>query len=212
MADENIIKGIKKALEKAPERNFLESVELAINLRDIDLSQPENRIDEEVVLPHGRGKTIKVGVFGSGELALNARETADTVIEPDDIEELADDKREARKITEDHDFFLAEPPLMPVIGRELGAILGPKGKMPSPVTPDTDINQTINSLKNTVHVRSRDRRTFHAPIGTTDMDIDKLVNNADTVLRRIISNLDRREMNIQSVYVKTTMGPAVRIK
>lgn len=212
MADENIIKGIKKALEKAPKRNFLESVELAINLRDIDLSQPENRIDEEVVLPHGRGKTIKVGVFGSGELALNARETADTVIEPEDIEELSDDKREARKITEDHDFFLAEPPLMPVIGRELGAILGPKGKMPSPVTPDTDINQTINSLKNTVHVRSRDRRTFHAPIGTTDMDIDKLANNADTVLRRIISNLDRREMNIQSVYVKTTMGPAVRIK
>ncbi|MFW5928752.1 MAG: 50S ribosomal protein L1 [Thermoplasmatota archaeon] len=211
MADENIINGIKKALEDSPERNFDESLELAINLRDIDLSNPDNRVDEEIVLPNGRGKTIKVGVFGSGELALNARDSADTVIEPDEIDEIAEDKREARKLVEEHQFFLAEPPLMPVIGREMGAILGPKGKMPSPVTPNMDINDTINSLKNTVHVRSRDRMTFHAPIGTESMDVEDLIDNADTVIRRIIMNLERREMNIKSIYVKTTMGPAVRI-
>lgn len=211
MADDNITKGIKKALKEAPERNFLESVELAINLRDIDLSNPESRIDEDIVLPHGRGKVIKIGVFGSGELALKAREKADTVIEPEEIDELSEDKRAARKLTEEHDFFLAEPPLMPVIGRELGAILGPKGKMPDPVTPNVDINQTIDTLKNTVHVRSRDKMTFHTPVGTKDMDVEELADNANTVLRRIISNLDRREMNIKSVYVKTTMGPSVRI-
>lgn len=211
MADENIINGIKKALEDSPDRNFDESLELAINLRDIDLSNPDNRVDEEIVLPNGRGKTIKVGVFGSGELALNARDSADTVIEPDEIDEIAEDKRKARKLVEEHQFFLAEPPLMPVIGREMGAILGPKGKMPSPVTPNMDINDTINSLKNTVHVRSRDRMTFHAPIGTESMDVEDLIDNADTVIRRIIMNLERREMNIKSIYVKTTMGPAVRI-
>ncbi|MGM0405646.1 MAG: 50S ribosomal protein L1 [Thermoplasmatota archaeon] len=211
MADENIINGIRKALEDSPERNFNQSLELAINLRDIDLSNPDNRINEEIVLPNGRGKTIKVGVFGSGELALNARDTADTIIEPEEIDEIADDKREARKLAEDHQFFLAEPPLMPVIGRELGAILGPKGKMPTPVTPNMDINDTINSLKNTVHVRSRDRMTFHAPIGTESMDVEDLIDNADTVIRRITTNLERREMNIKSIYVKTTMGPAVRI-
>ncbi|MFO7791837.1 MAG: 50S ribosomal protein L1 [Candidatus Saliniplasma sp.] len=211
MADENITNGIKKALEDSPERNFTESLELSVNLREVDLSDPDNRIDEEVVLPNGRGKTIKVGFFGSGEMALNARDSADTVIEPEEIDEISDDKRRARKLAEEHEFFLAEPPLMPVIGRELGAILGPKGKMPNPVTPNMDIKDTIDSLKNTVHVRSRDRMTFHAPIGTEDMDIEELVNNADTVIRRITMNLDRREMSIRSVYVKTTMGPAVRI-
>ncbi len=211
MADDNIINGIKKALEESRERNFTESLELAINLRDIDLSNPDKRIDEEVVLPNGRGKTIRVGFFGSGEMALNARDSADTVIEPEEIDDLSEDKRTARKLAEEHEFFLAEPPLMPVIGRELGAILGPKGKMPSPVTPNMDIKETINSLKNTVHVRSRDRMTFHAPIGTESMDIEELANNADTIIRRITMNLERREMNIKSIYVKTTMGPAVRI-
>jgi len=211
LAEENIINGIKKALEDSPDRNFNESLELAVNLRDIDLSNPDNRINEEIVLPNGRGKTIKVGVFGSGEMALNARDSADTVIEPEEIDELSDDKRRARKLAEEHEFFLAEPPLMPVIGRELGAILGPKGKMPNPVTPNMDIKDTINSLKNTVHVRSRDRMTFHAPIGTEKMSIEELADNASTIIRRITMNLERREMNIKSVYIKTTMGPAVRI-
>ncbi|MBS3790428.1 MAG: 50S ribosomal protein L1 [Candidatus Thermoplasmatota archaeon] len=211
MADDQTLEGVKKALEKSPEREFDESVELAINLRDIDLSQPENRIDEEIVLPYGRGKEIKVGVFASGELALQARDVADIVIEPEEIEDLSDDKREARKIAEEHQFFLAEPSVMPVIGRELGSILGPQGKMPNPLTPNDDIEEVVKSLKGTVHVRSGDRRTFHAPVGTVTLDEEDIADNIDTVMRRIIQNLDRREINIDSVYVKTTMGPAIRI-
>jgi len=211
LADRETIDVVKKALESAPKRNFEESVELAINLREIDLSIPENRIDEEIVLPNGRGKEIKVGVFGSGELALRARDVADTVIEPDELEDISDDSSKARKLAEEHNFFLAEPPLMPVIGRELGAILGPKGKMPNPVTPDTDIEQEVKSLKGTVHVRSKDRRTFHAPVGTESMDPEDIAGNIDTVVRRVIQNLERRRMNIASIYVKTTMGPAVRL-
>ncbi len=211
MADDEIIDAVKKALKEAPQRNFEESVELAINLRDVDLSQPQNRIDEEIVLPNGRGKEIKVGVFGSGELALQAKKVADTVIEPEEIEELGDNKNEARKLAEDHQFFLAEPPLMSAIGRDLGSILGPQGKMPNPITPDDDLDETVRSLKGTVHVRSKDRRTFHAPVGTERLDPEDIAGNIDTVIRRITQNLDRRELNIDSVYVKTTMGPAERI-
>ncbi len=211
MADEKTIEAVKKALEAAPERDFEESLELAINLRDVDLSQPQNRIDEEIVLPNGRGKEIKVGVFGSGELALEAKEVADTVIEPEEIEDLAEDGSRSRKLAEEHQFFLAEPPLMTVIGRELGSILGPKGKMPTPIKPDDDLKSIVTSLKGTVRARSRDRRTFHVPVGTEKLDLEDIADNVDTVLRRIIQNLDRREVNIDSVYVKTTMGPAMRI-
>ncbi|MEF8874695.1 MAG: 50S ribosomal protein L1 [Candidatus Thermoplasmatota archaeon] len=211
MADDETIEAVEKALEAAPERNFEESLELAINLREVDLSQPQNRIDEEIVLPNGRGKEIKVGVFGSGELALEAREVADTVIEPDEIEDLAEDGSRSRKLAEEHQFFLAEPPLMTVIGRELGSILGPQGKMPNPIKPDDDLESIVKSLKGTVRARSGDRRTFHVPVGTEKLDVEEIAGNIDTVLRRIIQNLDRREINIDSVYVKTTMGPAMRI-
>lgn len=211
MADKETIKAVKKAMDSAPPRNFTEGVELAINLRDIDLSIPDKRVKQEILLPHGRGKEIKIGFFGSGEMALKAKKSADTVIEPDQLNELMEDKKEARLLAEEHHFFLAEPPLMPVIGRGMGPILGPKGKMPTPITPNMDINNTINSLRNTIMVRSRDKRTFHAPVGTCEMKPEEIAENIDTVIRRIVDDLERGKMNIASVYVKTTMGPAVRL-
>src|SRR6266508_6716192 len=133
MADAKTIEAIKKALESAPERKFPESVEVAVNLKDVDLSVAKNRLDEEVVLPKGRGKPIKVCVVASGDLALKARAVADLVIQPQEIEEYASDKRKARELAMSYDFFVAEAPLMPVIGKRLGVVLGPRGQMPRPV-------------------------------------------------------------------------------
>ena len=133
MADKHSVETIKKLLEAAKPREFQESVEVAVNLRDVDLSVPKNRVDEEVVLPKGRGKPIRVCVFASGELALKARAVADLVIQPQEIEEYASDKRKARALAAAYDFFIAEAPLMPVIGKRLGVVLGPRGRMPRPL-------------------------------------------------------------------------------
>ncbi len=210
MADKHSIETIKKALEAAKPREFKESVEVSVNLRDIDLSVPKNRVDEEVVLPKGRGKPIRICVFASGELALKARGAADLVIQPQEIEEYASDKRKARALAQQFDFFVAEAPLMPVIGKRLGVVLGPRGKMPRPVPPTADPTNLINSMRSTVRVRSRDRRTFHAPIGTRDMQPEDIAENLDALMRRVMGKLERGRFNIQSAYVKTTMGPAVR--
>ncbi len=209
---ENIIAAVKEAIEKSKERKFLESVDLAINLKDVDLSIPKNRINEEVILPHGRGKEIKVAVFASGESALKAKECADLVIPPEEIDKLAEDKRRARKLANEYDFFLAEAPLMARIGKSLGVILGPRGKMPKPVPPGGDPCPMVRNLKKTVRMRSRDKRTFHVPVGTKNMDVEKIADNIQEVLKRLEHKLERGYQNIESVYVKTTMGPAVRIK
>lgn len=210
MADKHSVETVKRAIEVAKPRVFKETVEVAVNLRDIDLSVPKNRVDEEVVLPKGRGKPIRICVFASGELALKARATADLVIQPQEIEEYAGDKRRARALARQFDFFVAEAPLMPVIGKRLGVVLGPRGKMPRPVPPTADPTNLINAMRNTVRVRSRDRRTFHAPIGTRDMRPEDLAENLDALMRRVTGKLERGRFNIQSAYVKTTMGPAVR--
>jgi len=210
LAEKHTIETVKKALEAARPRNFKESVEVALNLREVDLSIPRNRIDEEIVLPRGRGKPIKVCVFASGELALKAKNVADLVIPPEQIEEYASDKRKARLLAREYDYFIAEAPLMPVIGKRLGIVLGPRGKMPRPVPPTADPTNMINAMRNSVRVRSKDRRTFHAPIGTRDMSPEDLAENLDFLMRRVMSKLERGRFNIQSAYVKTTMGPAVR--
>ena len=210
MAEKHSVETIKKLLETAKPRAFKESVEVSVNLREVDLSVPKNRVDEEVVLPKGRGKPIRVVVIASGELALKARNAADLVIQPQEIEEYASNKRKARALAKAYDFFIAEAPLMPVIGKRLGIVLGPRGKMPRPIPPTADPTNLINSLRNTVRVRSRDKRTFHAAFGTRDMPPEDLAENLDALMRRVVGKLERGRFNIQSVYVKTTMGPAMR--
>ena len=171
---------------------------------------PKNRIEDDVVLPRGRGRAIKVCAFASGELALKARAVADLVITPDQIEDVAGDKKKGRELAQMYDFFIAEAPLMPVIGRRLGVVLGPRGKMPRPVPPTIDPVPLINSMRNTVKVRSKDRKTFHAPIGSRSMSPEDLAENLDFLMRRVLAKLERGRFNIQSAFVKTTMGPAVR--
>jgi len=211
MPEKTNVEKIKTSLENAKKRGFLETVEIAINLKDVDLKIPKNRIQDVIVLPKGRGKTVKVVVFGSGEFAIKAKEAADLVIQPEDIDDLVKKKRNAKKIVDEHDFFLAETPLMPVIGKRMGIILGPRGKMPAPVPPQADPVPIIDSLRNKVRIRSKDRRTFHAPIGTVKMSAEDLAANYEEIIKRVEAHLERGLMNIDSVYVKTTMGPSTRM-
>ncbi|MCK5774277.1 MAG: 50S ribosomal protein L1, partial [Thermoplasmata archaeon] len=124
MASENIIKAVEEALKKAPERKFLESVEISVNLKDIDLTVPKNRLTEEIMLPKGRGKELKIAVFGGPEMKAKAEGVADRFIAADEIEELAEEKANTKKMVNDIDFFIAEAPLMAVVGKNLGIILG----------------------------------------------------------------------------------------
>ncbi len=211
MAEKKTLKAVKEALGAAKDRKFKESVDLAINLKDIDLSVPKNRIDDEILLPKGRGKSIKIAVFASGELAIKAKPVADLVISPEELDDLADDKKKAKKLANEHVFFVAEAPLMPVIGKKLGVVLGPRGKMPKPIPPSADPAPLIGNLRKTVRIRSKDRRTFHALVGTKDMSIEDLAENVDVIMKRLIGKLERGKMNIASVYIKTTMGQSVRL-
>lgn len=211
MAEKPTVIAVQKALESAKKRNFTETVELAINLKDVDLSIPKNRIQEDIILPAGRGKKVKVCVIGGGELALKARDVADRVITPEELSVIADDKKQAKKIANDTDYFIAEAPLMAVVGKRLGIVLGPRGKMPKPIPPGVDPANMIESLRKSVTVRTKDRITFHVPVGTVDMNAEQIADNIDLVIKRVALRLEKGKLNIQSAYVKTSMGPSERI-
>lgn len=213
MASQEIVEAVKKALDEEHnrKRKFKQSVDLVINLKDIDMSKPANRIDEEIQLPKGRGKKAKVGVFATGEMAIKAKESADIVIQPEDLEKITKDTKEAKRIAEEHDFFLAESPLMPTIGKSLGRVLAPRGKMPKPLPPDANIAPQIERLWNTVRIRSRDKLTFHCLVGNEEMSVEDIADNVEAVLKAVEGKLERGKLNIKSVYVKTTMGSPVRV-
>lgn len=211
MAEKPTVMAVQKALESAKKRNFTETVELAINLKDIDLSIPKNRIQDDVILPNGRGRKVRICVIGGGELALKAKDVADLVITPDELGAIADDKKQAKKIAGTTDYFIAEAPLMAVVGKRLGTVLGPRGKMPKPIPPGADPTGMIENLRKSVSIRTKDRKTFHAPVGTADMSPEQIADNIEVILKRVESKLEKGRMNIASSFVKTTMGPSERV-
>ena len=210
--EEKITQAIKDALENAPERKFVESVDITFTIKDVDLKNPNNRIKEEIRLPSGRGKELKIAMFAAGEAATKAKDAGIHVFTPQEIEEFGGQKGKAKKMANSFDFFLSEVPHMGLIGRYLGVVLGPRGKMPRPVPPTLDPSVIAAGLKSTVVVKSGDRMTFHAAIGTAKQSQEDLAANAMDIYNRVISKLERGVGNIRSLFIKTSMGPAQRIE
>jgi len=213
MTDNKTTEAVRKILEESKkiDRKFKQNIDLVINLKNIDLNIPKNRIDEEIILPHGRGKDIKIALFASGELAVKSKKQVDFLIKPEEIGDLSKDKKKFKKIADEYEFFIAEAPLMPTIGKTLGTVLGPRGKMPKPVPPNADLTGIVKNLRNSIKVRSKSNKTFHTVAGSADMSNDHIVDNVNTIIKRIEGALEKGRINIGSVYVKTTMGPSERI-
>ncbi|MDP6869521.1 MAG: 50S ribosomal protein L1 [Candidatus Poseidoniaceae archaeon] len=210
--EEKISEAIKSAIEGAADRKFVESVDIAFTIKDVDLKNPNNRIQEEIRLPSGRGREIKIAMFAASDAAQKAKAAGIHVIDPAEIEELGKNKTTAKKLANSFDFFLSEVPHMGLIGRWLGVVLGPRGKMPRPVPPVVDPAAIAAGLKSTVIVKSRDKVTFQASFGTRAQSHEELLKNAMEVYNRVTSRLERGIGNIRSLYVKTTMGPATKIE
>jgi len=206
---------MKKALEelrKHEKRNFKQSLELIIKLKDLDLKKPENRLNQVVVLSHPIGKPIKVCVIAGGDLALKSKEAkADLVIGRDQLEELAKDKKSSRKLQNGYDFFVAEASLMPLVGKTIGPVLGPRGKMPTPIHPNAPIAEVIEQARRTVRIRVRDQPVIQCRVGSDDMSDDELAENIQAVFASVEGKLERGSRNISVVLIKTTMESPVNL-
>lgn len=208
-----ILEAVKEAKEKSKKRNFTQTVELILSLKDIDIKSSEGKIQEIIELPYFSEKQNKICVIASGELALKAKGAkADLVIERTELEALAGKKRDLRRIANEYDFFIAEAPLMPLVGKILGPVLGPRGKMPIPVPPTVDIASLIAKHRKTVMVRMRNQPIIQCRVGIENMKEEEITENIQTVLRTIEGKLKKGIKNIKFAYIKTSMGTPVKMK
>ncbi|RLE85046.1 MAG: 50S ribosomal protein L1, partial [Thermoprotei archaeon] len=157
-------------------------------------------------------KLAKVAVFATGDLVLKAKEAnADLVIGKEDLEKLATEKRSAKELAKNYDFFIAQPDLMPIIGRYLGRYLGPRGKMPKPVPPTADISAILARYRKSIRVRIKDQPQVMCRVGVETQDSKQIAENIEAVLEAL-KNKFKIPQNIERIYVKLTMGPAVEVK
>jgi large subunit ribosomal protein L1 len=212
LAKDEVSRALSELRKNLTKKKFSQSIDLVVRLREVDLKKPENRINETIALPNPPEKTLKVCVIASGDLGTRAKSAgADVVISRQEIENLGKDKKSARKLAQDYDFFIAEAPLMPLVGRALGSFLGPRGKMPTPVPPNAPIDQILSNHRKMVRVRMREQPVLQCRVGTEAMSDEKLEENIQAVVSRIEQKLERGFKNVGEILVKATMSKPVKI-
>jgi large subunit ribosomal protein L1 len=211
--NKTLLEAVKQAKTKSGGKKFNQTVDMILDIQEIDMKAPEGKIQEVVELPKPTGKPNKICIVASGEFAFKARNAqADIVVEKADLEGLAGKKKELRKLASDYDIFISEAPLMPLVGRILGPVLGPRGKMPIPVPPTADVTAILARNRKTVVVRMRTQPIIQVSFGTEQMADEELVENAQTILRVLDGKLKRGLKNVKYVFIKTSMGEPVKIK
>ena len=131
--ESDILKLIQESKKLEKDRKFKQALELYIIFKDIDVKKGF-ALNEVIQLPKQMTKPAAVCVMATGDMSLKAKNAkADQVIDSTELDNLAQNKRESRKLINKYDFFLADTKLMPSVGKSLGQLLGPRGKMPTPV-------------------------------------------------------------------------------
>lgn len=198
---------VKKGKDQSKETKFTQSVEVMISLKEVDPKKTDLNINEIVYLPHPTEKQAKIAFIGSGDMAVRAKNAKATlVMDPSQLENYGGSKRDAKKLARSYDFFLADTALMPRVGKVLGQALGPKGKIPTPVPPNSPIEAMINRMRTAVRVRSRGSLGVMAKVGDSKLTEPELAENIVAVVNSVAKKLPNGDRNIRTIMVKTTMG------
>lgn len=200
---------IKDAKKSEKQRKFKQSLEMIMVFKDIDVKKGF-ALNEVVQLPKTSSPST-VCVLASGDMGLKAKSAkADRVIDGDELNKLGANKRESRKFINSFDFFLADTKLMPAVGKALGQLLGPRGKMPTPVPFNAPIESFLERFRTSIRVRSKNSLATSCKIGDESMEDSVLAANAHAVLSAIEKKLPNGDKNIKKVMIKTTMGKLVK--
>lgn len=210
VTEAELVKMIKDAKTTDKERKFKQAVELIMIFKDIDVKKGF-AINETVQLPKPTSSPATVCVMATGDMGLKAKNAkADRVIGQDELNRLGANKRESRKFINKYDFFLADTQLMPVVGKVLGQLLGPRGKMPTPVPFNASIESFLQRFRSSVRVRVKGALSTSCKIGDESMPDEDLAANAHSVISAIEKKLPNGDKNIKKVMIKTTMGKLIK--
>ena len=212
ISDAQYVKAIKQAKESDKDHKFVHSIEMITVFRDIDVKKGFV-LNEIVQLPNKMNKPAQICIIASGDMGTKAKKAnADRVMNGEEITKIGSNKRESRKFINKYDFFLADTKLMPTIGKVLGQLLGPRGKMPTPIPFNASIESFLERFRDSIKIRTKGSLSLSCKIGDETMDDDALASNANTIISSIEKKLPNGSKNIKKIMFKTTMGKVIQIE
>jgi len=213
---------IKKEGFKEKVRKFDESIDFIINLKDINLKDPKQRIDKELILPNEvvAEDIPNVCVIASEEILLEAKNTGLDNLDKDGLATLdREEKKDKKRFVKKHDFFIVEDKLMRDVARFLARFLGPAGKMPKPFPSGYGIISSVNDLKTAVErykkiirIQIKKHPVLQVKIGKKSMELDKIFGNMKAIVDYVADQMPHKYNNFKSMFIKTTMGKSIKIE
>jgi large subunit ribosomal protein L1 len=197
-----------KLLKAQPDAKFDETIEVAFRL-GIDTRKADQSLRGTVTLPHGTGRSVRVGVFAVGEKAREATEAGADVVGGEELVE------QVMKGEIDFDAAVATPDMMAAVGKA-GRVLGPRGLMPNPKTGTVtnDIAKAVGDIKGgKVEYRADRTGNIHLIVGKKSFEERQLLDNYLAVVEEILraKPSSAKGRYIKSLAISSTMGPSVKI-
>lgn len=208
------IKGLLHYSQNINKRNFCETVEIHIGLKNFDPAR-DKRISGNVQLPHKPRKQFRCLVLGNEKHIMQAQELGLDSRCLDDLKKLNRDKKQVKALWKPYDKILASATIIRQIPRLLGPSLSRMGKFPLAVRVNENIGDKIKGYENNVKFALKFKMNapmcLSGPIGYVEMNEKKLEENIIVAVNFILTLMKKGWQNIKKIHIKSSMGPVFTI-
>lgn len=216
MDKKSIAKAFAELKASTKERKFPQAVDLIVNLKDINLKKPEEQVEFFTIIPKPLAKKNKICAIVAHDMEEEAKKVCDKVIFLEDLDKYAKDKKAAKKLAEEFDFFIAQANIMGKVAGALGRVFGPRGKMPNPKAgcvfpPKTQLQPIYDELQQTVKLSAKKLPIFNVKVGTIESSSEDIAENVMYLYDQIVHHLPKEQHNVKNAILKLTMSKPTKL-
>jgi len=193
-------------------RNFLETVELQIALKNYDPVR-DKRFSGTIKLPSPPRPKFSVCILGNQKHCDEAKSANIPFMSVDDLTKLKKNNKLVKKLANKYHAFLASADLIKKLPRILGPGLNKAGKFPAVLGNNDNIVEKVNEQKSSIkfQLKSKKNMVLGVPVGNVSMVQPEIEGNVNLSVNFLVSLLKKNWQNIRKLYIKSTMGPSYRI-
>ncbi|KAL6942411.1 60S ribosomal protein L1A [Hanseniaspora vineae] len=204
------VKELLKYSTETKQRNFLETVELQVGLKNYD-PQRDKRFSGTLKLPNCPRPNMSICVFGDAFDVDRAKSIGVDAMSVDDLKKLNKNKKLIKKLSKKYAAFVASDVLIKQVPRLLGPQLSKAGKFPTPVSHNDDLYAKVTDVRSTIKFQLKKVLCLAVAVGNVEMEEDILVNQILMSVNFLVSLLKKNWQNVGSLVIKSSMGPAFRL-
>mmetsp|Transcript_22850 Transcript_22850/g.48603 ORF Transcript_22850/g.48603 Transcript_22850/m.48603 type:complete len:230 (+) Transcript_22850:133-822(+) len=191
-------------------RNFVETIDAQISLKNYDPVR-DKRFSGTFKLPTVPRPNLKCCVLGNAAHCEQADRIGVDHMSVEDLKKLNKNKKLVKKLAKRYDFFMASQNMIKQIPRLLGPGLTKAGKFPTLLAASDDMQTKIDEVKATIKFQMKKVMCLNVAVGNVSMDQKQIIVNTQLAANFLASLLKKQWQNIGSIYIKSTMGPAIQI-